>query len=105
VRLTFEDGVFDCYFDYHSGAIAEEAHQYLNADGVFCLEQEEMYPWVGKEGQQAAAVEAEEQQQEAASDAAKAAGAAEAGASSPHLALSPSRPLLQALLQGLYKAC
>ena len=42
VRFNFADGEFDIYLDAHPKATAAEAHQFLNAAGVFCLEQEEI---------------------------------------------------------------
>ena len=39
--FQFSDGVMQFYFDMHEGARPEEAHQYVNAPDVFCLEQQE----------------------------------------------------------------
>jgi hypothetical protein len=40
--FKFADGSFHVYLNFHPGALAGERHQYLNADDVFCLEQEEV---------------------------------------------------------------
>ena len=45
--FQFSDGVMQFYFDMHEGARPEEAHQYVNAPDVFCLEQQEQ-PLFGK---------------------------------------------------------
>ena len=41
MKFNFADGTFNVYLDFHPEAIDGERHQYLNADDVFCLEQEE----------------------------------------------------------------